>query len=98
MRYPSLSRNDYQDIIQLAYDIRGGWIGVYSRIYNGTNWSTASSMGDITGTGYNRTVSVAFEPVHNRSIAAWRGQESDGELDPYYSIVFRAGKPFPAQN
>lgn len=87
VRYPSLSHGN--NFLSLVYWL-GNIDGVYSRIFDGSNWSSETLVADITGTWYNRTPSVTVDPEGN-VLTAWRGQIFDGTLDPYYSILFRYG-------
>jgi len=90
VRYPSLSSGG--NFLSLVYGLRLA-DGVYSRIYDGEDWSDATVVASqgITGTRYNRTASVTVDPEGN-TLTACRGQIYEGgQLDPLYSIVFRQG-------
>ncbi|GAB4372184.1 MAG: hypothetical protein Kow0042_15370 [Calditrichia bacterium] len=89
VRYPCLSGGG--NFLSLVYDLRQV-DGVFSRIYDGEDWSASTLVASqgITGTKYNRTPSITVDPNGNL-LAACRGQIFEDELDPYYSIVFSFG-------
>lgn len=69
----------------LTYDTR--YDGVYSRIYNGTTWSSANEVTAGSATVNDRQSQVAIR-ISNNPIAAWCAQRP-GDSD--YRILFRSG-------
>ena len=83
--FPSLSRITASNKLMVTYDSR--YNGVWSQIYNGTSWSTETSLSAGNGTYYDRYASVAADD-NNRPIAAWCAQDS--RLAEYF-IMFKTG-------
>ncbi len=88
VRFPSLTFNPFGNRINMIFDTRD-WNGVYSQAYDGSSWTSAVHVADITGTVYNRRPSITYD--NSNLLAAWMGQQYSGSVDPYYSIVFRKG-------
>lgn len=87
--YPSLASGG--SFLSLTYDYRPTQQGMYSRIYNGSTWSTETHVADITGTVFNRHSSVAVDP-EGHPISAWCAQKFiNGQLDVDFRILFRYG-------
>jgi hypothetical protein len=83
--FPSLARITASNNLMVTYDSR--YNGVWSQIYNGSSWSTETSLSAGNGTYYNRYASVAGDG-QNRPIAAWCAQDS--RLAEYF-IMFKTG-------
>ena len=83
--FPSLARITASNKLMVTYDSR--YNGVWSQIYNGSSWSTETSLSAGNGTYYNRYASVAGDG-QNRPIAAWCAQDS--RLAEYF-IMFKTG-------
>jgi hypothetical protein len=83
--YPSLARLNTSNNLMVTYDSR--YNGVWSQIYNGTSWSTETSLSAGDGTYYGRYTSVAADFL-NRPSAAWCAQ--DARLAEYF-IMYKAG-------
>ena len=87
VRFPSLASGN--NFLSVLYEIRGN-NGVYSRIYNGANWTSSTYVADDIGTRFNRSPCITVDP-EGHPLATWRGQIFNGVLDPYYSILFLYG-------
>lgn len=87
--YPSLASGG--SFMSLTYDYRPTQPGLYSRIYNGSTWSSETHVADVTGTVFNRHSSVAVDP-EGHPITAWCAQKViNGQLDVDFRILFRYG-------
>lgn len=74
------------DFITLTYDYRGP--GVFSRIYDGSSWSSETQVSGTLGTIQDRHSSVAIDDEWSGILAAWCAQRSG---DPNWRLVFRYG-------
>ena len=84
VEYPSLAGGSSS--ITLLYDYAGQDGGPYSRVFNGTSWSSETSVSKGTGATVGAFSSVAIDG-NNSPIAAWSGMTNSWTR----SIIFRSG-------
>jgi len=84
--YPSLASVTASNSLMLTYD--GRFNGVFSRKYNGSGWSSETSVSNGVGTYSDRFSSIAFDWDLGCLYAAWCAQSPSHSE---YVIVFRIG-------